>query len=149
MAKILPLNSVLSCPRRPVCPNSHRAAQSQCAGTSGRRLMFSARAYKVDIETQTGVETITVEEGETILQAALDKGIELTHDCKMGVCMTCPARLVSWGLDSEAEMNIWKLEFPILGMANCYSVLTLCSFVAGQCRLWRMHSSACYPHACL
>ena len=29
-------------------------------------------------------------------QAALDAGIELTHDCKMGVCMTCPAKLVSF-----------------------------------------------------
>lgn len=27
-------------------------------------------------------------------QAALDAGIELSHDCKMGVCMTCPAKLV-------------------------------------------------------
>ncbi|EIE21718.1 hypothetical protein COCSUDRAFT_83506, partial [Coccomyxa subellipsoidea C-169] len=67
-------------------------------------MMFSARAYKVDIDTQTGVETITVEEGETILQAALDKGIELTHDCKMGVCMTCPARLLSGEVDQSAGM---------------------------------------------
>ena len=49
----------------------------------------------MDIETPGGLETITVEEGNTILQTALDQGIELTHDCKMGVCMTCPAKLVS------------------------------------------------------
>ncbi len=49
----------------------------------------------MDIETPSGLETITVEEGNTILQTALDQGIELTHDCKMGVCMTCPAKLVS------------------------------------------------------
>jgi len=48
----------------------------------------------VEIETQSGVETINVEEGDNILQTALDQGIELSHDCKMGVCMTCPARLV-------------------------------------------------------
>lgn len=51
-------------------------------------------AHRVEIETRTGIEVISVEEGETILSAALDQGIELTHDCKMGVCMTCPARLV-------------------------------------------------------
>lgn len=35
-----------------------------------------------------------MEEGSTILEVALENGIELPHDCKMGVCMTCPARLV-------------------------------------------------------
>lgn len=48
----------------------------------------------MEIETQSGVETINVEEGDNILQTALHQGIELSHDCKMGVCMTCPARLV-------------------------------------------------------
>jgi ferredoxin len=24
----------------------------------------------------------------------MDAGLDLPHDCKMGVCMTCPARLV-------------------------------------------------------
>ena len=38
--------------------------------------------------------TLEVGPGETILQAALDQGVELSHDCKMGVCMTCPAKLV-------------------------------------------------------
>lgn len=56
--------------------------------------MHICAAHRVEIETRTGVEVITVEEGDTILQTALDQGIELTHDCKMGVCMTCPARLV-------------------------------------------------------
>ena len=110
MARILTLNSVLSCPRRSFNPNSQRAAQSRCAGTSGRRAMFSSRAFKVEIETQTGLETITVEDGDTILQTALDQGIELTHDCKMGVCMTCPARLVRAGPITEATEEIWKLR---------------------------------------
>ncbi len=65
------------------------------AGPRVRWQTLSRQAYKVDIETPSGVETITVEEGNTILQTALDQGIELTHDCKMGVCMTCPAKLVS------------------------------------------------------
>lgn len=64
----------------------------------------------MEIETQRGLETITVENGDTILQTALDQGIELTHDCKMGVCMTCPARLVSSGPILEATEEMWKLE---------------------------------------
>ena len=67
----------------------------RCNGPRLRWPGLSQRAYKVDIETPSGLETINVEEGNTILQTALDQGIQLTHDCKMGVCMTCPAKLVS------------------------------------------------------
>ena len=41
-----------------------------------------------------GLTAFDVGPDETILQAALDQGVELSHDCKMGVCMTCPAKLV-------------------------------------------------------
>ena len=58
------------------------------------RKSIHCRAFRVVIERGDVEETITVEEGSTILEAALDQGIELPHDCKMGVCMTCPARLV-------------------------------------------------------
>ena len=49
----------------------------------------------MEIQGPSGTHVLEVEEGETILQNALDNGIELSHDCKMGVCMTCPAKLVS------------------------------------------------------
>ncbi len=96
MAKIFATQAALNCPSRLFTTNSQRLAQSKLAGTSGRRSVIATRASKVEIETQRGVETITVEDGDTILQTALDQGIELTHDCKMGVCMICPARLVSF-----------------------------------------------------
>lgn len=55
----------------------------------------SSRAKKVEIEDLDGtVHVVQVEEGETILEAALDAGVDAPHDCKMGVCMTCPSRLV-------------------------------------------------------
>ena len=72
-----------------------RIAVRQCRGPRHRWQNLSQQAYRVDIETPSGLETINVEEGNTILQTALDQGIELSHDCKMGVCMTCPAKLVS------------------------------------------------------
>lgn len=74
----------------------------QCSGRRLRWQGLSQRAYRVDIETPSGLETISVEEGNTILQTALDQGIELTHDCKMGVCMTCPAKLVSTSSSPES-----------------------------------------------
>ena len=36
-----------------------------------------------------------VDEDEYILDAVENAGIEVNYDCRMGVCMMCPAKLVS------------------------------------------------------
>ena len=43
------------------------------------------QAHRVEIEHAAGVTTLEVEEGQTILETALDAGLDLSHDCKMGV----------------------------------------------------------------
>ena len=62
------------------------------------------RAYKVTIEHDGASRVVEVEEDETILSRALDEGLEVPHDCKLGVCMTCPARLVSGVVDQSDGM---------------------------------------------
>lgn len=70
-----------------------------------RRLSrVAVTAYRVDINVQGRTEVLEVEEDQTILEVALEQGIELSHDCKMGVCMTCPAKLVSGKVDQTAGM---------------------------------------------
>lgn len=66
--------------------------------------------HRVDIQSPSGNSTIEVGEGETILQAALDHGIELSHDCKMGVCMTCPAKLVR----ASTAAQVKQMHMPSL-----------------------------------
>lgn len=71
------------------------AQRGSWASSSGqRRPQRGLQAHRVEIETETGLVVLEVGPGDTILQAALDQGVELSHDCKMGVCMTCPAKLV-------------------------------------------------------
>lgn len=79
--------------------------------TTGRRSPLRAapappppRAYKVTIEHGGESRVVEVEEGETILSRALDEGIDVPHDCKLGVCMTCPARLVAGEVDQSDGM---------------------------------------------
>lgn len=43
------------------------------------------RAHKVEIEHAGGIASFDVEEGDTILETALSAGLDLSHDCKMGV----------------------------------------------------------------
>ena len=35
---------------------------------------------------------------------ALDAGIDLRYDCKMGVCMMCPAKVVTGEIDQSGSM---------------------------------------------
>lgn len=47
---------------------------------------------------------LEVEEDEAILSKALESGMSIPHDCKLGVCMTCPAKLLSGSVDQSDGM---------------------------------------------
>lgn len=59
--------------------------------------LATVRSHKVEIQHDGKTHVLEVPEGSTILEVALDNGVDLPHDCKLGVCMTCPAKLVRPG----------------------------------------------------
>ncbi|CDO99062.1 unnamed protein product [Coffea canephora] len=69
-----------------------------------RHLSCTARSYKVSIEHEGKTTELEVEPDETILSKALDNGLPVPHDCKLGVCMTCPAQLLSGTVDQSEGM---------------------------------------------
>ena len=77
-----------------------RFAAAAAAPARGHRRAASAASrlaavtHKVEVLHEGRTIVLNVPEGETILSVALDVGVHLPHDCKLGVCMTCPARLV-------------------------------------------------------
>ncbi|KAH7522312.1 ferredoxin C 1, chloroplastic [Ziziphus jujuba] len=71
---------------------------------SGSWKSFTVRSYKVVIEHQGQSTELEVDSDETILGKALDSGLSVPHDCKLGVCMTCPARLISGSVDQSDGM---------------------------------------------
>ena len=44
-----------------------------------------------------------VAEGETVLQAALDAGIDLPYSCRSGTCRTCISRVVSGSIEHDLD----------------------------------------------
>ncbi|WCJ23771.1 2Fe-2S ferredoxin-like superfamily protein [Euphorbia peplus] len=70
--------------------------------TKSRSLVI--RSYKVLIEHEGETTEMEVEEDEDILSKALDSGISVPHDCRLGVCMTCPAKLLSGKVDQSEGM---------------------------------------------
>ena len=87
------------------------ALSSRACTTSGRRLLSAAapapargvrrgmglavRAHQVELEMAGATHVLEVPDDMSILEVALDKGLDVPHDCKMGVCMNCSAKLVS------------------------------------------------------
>ncbi|KAG6764462.1 hypothetical protein POTOM_031931 [Populus tomentosa] len=71
---------------------------------AARSLKTVVRSYKVVIEHEGQSTELKVEPDETILSKALDSGLTVPHDCKLGVCMTCPAKLIRGSVDQSEGM---------------------------------------------
>ena len=44
-----------------------------------------------------------VVQGQTVLQAALDAGIDLPYSCRSGTCRTCISRVVSGSIEHDLD----------------------------------------------
>ena len=62
--------------------------------------------YTVEINHQNATHTLQVSEEQTILQAALDAGLELPNSCNAGVCTTCAAQILVGTVDQSDGMGI-------------------------------------------
>ncbi|OIV91501.1 hypothetical protein TanjilG_26470 [Lupinus angustifolius] len=69
-----------------------------------RSVCWSSSSYKVVVEHEGKSTELEVEGDESILSKALESGLSVPHDCKLGVCMTCPARLLSGSVDQSEGM---------------------------------------------
>ncbi|CAL9225399.1 unnamed protein product [Arabidopsis halleri] len=69
--------------------------------TAGR---IVAQSYKVVVEHDGKTTELEVEPDETILSKALESGLDVPYDCNLGVCMTCPAKLVAGTVDQSDGM---------------------------------------------
>ncbi|KAI9197561.1 hypothetical protein LWI28_000694 [Acer negundo] len=65
-----------------------------------------------------------VDPDETILSKALDSGLTVPHDCKPGVCITCPAKLLGGSVDQSEGMlsdDVVERGFALLCAAYPHS----------------------------
>ncbi|AFZ35252.1 ferredoxin (2Fe-2S) [Stanieria cyanosphaera PCC 7437] len=65
-----------------------------------------SQSYQVTINHQGKTQTIEVQSEQTILQAALDAGIELPYSCSAGVCTTCAAKLSEGEVEQTDGMGL-------------------------------------------
>ncbi|CAN6282034.1 unnamed protein product [Urochloa humidicola] len=104
-ASLLRLATPIRSPRLSLRRHATSQLPSRLRPPRGARLgPAPPRAYKVTIEHGGESRVVEVEADETILSRALDEGLDVPHDCKLGVCMTCPARLVAGEVDQSDGM---------------------------------------------
>jgi ring-1,2-phenylacetyl-CoA epoxidase subunit PaaE len=84
-----------------------RAAEAQC---------------QVTLIVDGGEQTFSMERGtETVLDAALRRGIDLRHSCKSGVCATCRAKLIEGQVDMDANYALEDYEVARGFILTCQS----------------------------
>jgi len=84
--------------------------------------------HKVCIKHEGENNFLEVSESESILEAALDAGIKLPHDCKMGVCLRCSAKVVSGRVDQTGttlDDSVIEQGFALTCMTFARSELSI------------------------
>ncbi|BAZ45846.1 2Fe-2S ferredoxin [Chondrocystis sp. NIES-4102] len=65
-----------------------------------------SNTYTVEINHQGQTHTIQVPPSQSILNAALDAGIDLPFSCSAGVCTTCAAQILSGEVEQSDGMGV-------------------------------------------
>jgi ferredoxin len=65
-----------------------------------------SNTYSVAINHQGSTQTIQVAESQTILDAAINAGIDLPYSCSAGVCTTCAAQILSGEVEQSDGMGV-------------------------------------------
>lgn len=65
-----------------------------------------SNTYTVEINHQGQTHTIEVAQSQTILDAALNAGIDLPFSCSAGVCTTCAAQILSGEVEQSDGMGV-------------------------------------------
>lgn len=66
-------------------------------------LFERSKEHNAIIDTGSDVMNVTVEKGQTLLNAALESGINWPHKCKVGSCGSCSARIVSGKIKAQID----------------------------------------------
>ena len=62
--------------------------------------------FTVEILHNGETRTIQVPKTQTILDAALEAGIELPYSCSAGVCTTCAAKILDGSVDQSEAVGL-------------------------------------------
>ena len=65
-----------------------------------------AETYSITVNHQGTTHTFSVPSDRTILDVAVEQGVELPYSCNAGVCTTCAARITEGDVDQGDAAGI-------------------------------------------
>ncbi len=80
----------------------------------------------VTIRTASGA-SFEVDEGETVLDAAIRQGVDIPYSCRSGTCRTCLSKVLSGRIEHEEE---WADDLMIGEAEVAQGFRLLCSSLA-------------------
>lgn len=89
----------------------HARAREHKGLVSDVTLMFDGREYRIELSA----------DGENILDAGIEHGIDLPFSCKGGVCATCKAKLVEGEVDMDRNQALQQDEIDRGFILTCQS----------------------------
>ncbi len=90
--------------------------------------MSSPATEPVDMEVQIEDESssLTVEPGETLLEAALQAGLNAPYSCMAGACTSCKAQLISGNVMMESSDALTDEEIASGEILTCQAKPVSC-----------------------
>ncbi len=67
---------------------------------------MTSETFTAKLNHQGQIYTVVVPEGQTILEAAHEQGVDLPCSCYTGVCTTCAAQIISGTVDQSQGMGV-------------------------------------------
>jgi ring-1,2-phenylacetyl-CoA epoxidase subunit PaaE len=106
-------------------PEEHIKVELFAAGSSTPAISVPARTERrceLTIIVDGDRHVLSMERGdETVLDAALNRGIDLRHSCKSGVCATCRAKVIEGQVDMDANYALEDYEIARGFVLTCQS----------------------------
>ncbi len=95
---------------------------SEAKGKLRREASAAEAECEVTVIVDGSQQVFSMQRGnETVLDAALRRGIDLRHSCKSGVCATCRAKLVRGQVDMDANYALEDYEVARGFILSCQS----------------------------